>query len=124
MAVTYLTRNKRGRLRPETKHNGKSKIHIVLMTDIELSAAIYFYRATKSLSEQLQRLLIRAWFVGFFPLARNMIQILINICTINQRKERQTRMMTLEEVGSKAWRIEDKRLENWWKLKRRNEFVA
>lgn len=112
MAVTYLTRNKRGRLRPETKHHGKSRIHIVLVTDIELSATIYFYRATKSLSEQLHRLLIRACLVGFFPLARNLSQILFNICTINQRKEPQTRIMTLEEVGGKVWRIEDKRSEN------------
>lgn len=112
MAVTYLTRIKRGRLRPETKRHGKSRIHIVLMTDIELSATVYFYRATKSFSEELHRLLIRACLVGFFPLDRNLSKILINICTFNQRKERQTRMMTLEEVGGKVWRIEDKRLEN------------
>lgn len=42
MAVTYSIRIKCGRLRPETKRHGKSRIHLVLVTDMELTPGIYF----------------------------------------------------------------------------------
>lgn len=71
MTVTYLIRIKRGRLRPETKHHGKSRIHLVLVTDMELTPTINFYRATMSFPEQIHRLLICACLVGSFSLKPN-----------------------------------------------------
>lgn len=90
MVVTRLIRNKCDRLRPETKHHGKSRIHIILVTDMELTATINFYRATKSLPVPLHRLLIEP----------NFNQHLFNICSINQRKERQ---IMNDDTGKNGW---------------------